>query len=250
MYRLPVAYRLVCLDAGFTLIRPRETMAGRLARVLEDHGHRPDEEEVRRAWDAADAWFWDEYHRPGNATWASDERIQETWRSYHRLMLQELGFGDRDREVLEAVLVAQMATEAWELYDDTQPALDALREARQSGERPGEPFAAIVSDWGSLLTELLEGLGIAAYVDRIFASGAIGLAKPSPDFYLRACRDLGVSPGDAVMIGDSYRADVLGARGAGMAGVLLDRAGTATGVDPGVPVVATLVDAVELVLGG
>ena len=243
-----VAYRLVCLDAGFTLIRPRETMADRMGRVLREHGHQPDEEELRRAWDAADGWFWDEYHRPGNETWTSDERIDDTWRSYHRLMLEALGFADADREVLESVLVAQMATESWELYEDTQPALDRLGEARRAGARAGEPLVAVVSDWGSALQTLLEGLGVTAYVDRIYASGAVGLAKPAPEFYGHVCGDLGVDPAHAVMIGDSLRADVLGAQSAGMGAMLLDRAGTAADVPEGTRVVADLVDAVEIAL--
>lgn len=243
-----VAYRLVCLDAGFTLIRPRETIADRMGRVLREHGHRPDEEELRRAWDAADKWFWEEYHRPDNETWTSDERIDDTWRSYHRLMLEALGFADADREVLESVLVAQMATESWELYEDTQPALERLRDARGSGAGGGEPLMAIVSDWGSALQRLLEGLGVTAYVDRIYASGAVGLAKPAPEFYQHVCRDLGVDPAQAVMIGDSLRADVLGAQSAGMGAVLLDRAGTAVDVPEGTRVVASLVDATEIVL--
>jgi len=249
VYRLRVPYRLVCLDAGFTLIRPVESMAERLGRVLADHGHVPDEEELRRAWDAADAWFWDEYHRPGNDTWSNDERITATWRSYHRLMLGRLGFADQDREVLESVLVAQTATEAWEPYEDTMPALERLRGMR-TGDRASAPRVAVVSDWGSTLTPLLEGLGIAEYVDDILASGAVGVAKPTADFFLLACRRAGVPPAEAMMIGDSYRADVAGAAAAGLTGVLLDRAGTAIDIPSGVAVVGSLLEALDLVANG
>ena len=53
-----------------------------------------------------------------------------------------------------------------------------------------------------------------------------------------------MDPANAVMIGDSYRADVLGAYAAGMSAVLLDRNGTATETD--VPVAPNLVVAVDL----
>jgi putative hydrolase of the HAD superfamily len=223
-------------------------MADRLAAVLGGHGHRPREEDLRLAWDAADAWFWDEYHRAGNNSWTSDEGIEDTWRSYHRLMLDQLGFADADREVLEAVLAAQMATEAWELYEDTLPALEALRPAGDAATGGG-PAVAVVSDWGSELTSLLEGLGLTAYLDEVFASGAIGLAKPAEAFFRLACERAGVAPGEAVMIGDSLRADVLGARDAGLDAVLLDRAGSQSDVPADVPVATSLVAAVDFALG-
>ena len=74
-----MSYRLLCLDAGFTLLSPRRTLADALAGVLEGRGHRVDPEDVRRAWEAADQWFWDEYHRPDNRTWGDDARIERTW---------------------------------------------------------------------------------------------------------------------------------------------------------------------------
>jgi hypothetical protein len=43
---------------------------------------------------------------------------------------------------------------------------------------------------------------------------------------------------------------VQGARSAGLAGILLDRAGTQSDVEPGIPIVADLVAAVDLVLAG
>jgi hypothetical protein len=42
--------RLICFDAGFTLIRPKQTMEERLAEVLLSHGHTARSEDVRQAW--------------------------------------------------------------------------------------------------------------------------------------------------------------------------------------------------------
>ena len=52
-----------------------------------------------------------------------------------------------------------------------------------------------------------------------FVSGAVGLKKPDPKFFLYALEAVGCSPGDAVMVGDSWEKDVLGARGVGMRAV-------------------------------
>ena len=240
-------YRLVCLDAGFTLLSPRLTLVDSLRGVLVEHGLSPTDEELQRAWQAADAWFWDEYHRPGNDTWTRDDAIEETWRRYHDLMLRELGMEGR-RELVERVVRAQFSADAWELYPDVLPALEALRSGDPGGTAP---MIGVVSDWGSNLTDVLEGVGLTPYVDFVLASGAAGFAKPDPAFFRLAAARAGVEPAEAVMVGDSYQADVVGARSAGMDGILLSRtdggAGSPAPEAPGVPVIASLAELPALV---
>lgn len=228
---------LVIFDAGFTLIRPRETLADALHRALNDHGHQATMDEIQRAWEAADAWFWENYHRPDNQTWTSDERIEETWRSYHRLMLDHLGVPDVGQELMETILAGQFSHESWEPYPE---AVEALERARAEGSK-----VAIASDWGSTLPDVIRGVGLADYIDIWVVSAIEGVAKPSPEFFRRAAERAGVLPAQAVMIGDSYRADVLGARSAGMDAVLLDRNGHAAADVEG-PVADSLTAALDL----
>jgi HAD superfamily hydrolase (TIGR01509 family) len=209
-----MSYRLLCLDAGFTLLSPRRTLAEALSGALADDGRVVTEEELRGAWEEADRWFWDEYHRPGNDTWSDDSRIEAYWRSYHTVMLGRLGVEARN-EVLDRILASQFATDAWEPYPDTEPMLAAVREM---GVRIG-----VVSDWGSNLRGILSGLGLDRYLDFVLPSGAVGVAKPNPDFYRLALDAGGAAPGQALMVGDSYRADVRGAWAAGMDALWLDR---------------------------
>jgi len=53
----------------------------------------------------------------------------------------------------------------------------------------------------------------------------VGLVKPDPAIFAFACRRLDVAAPEALMVGDSLRADVFGARAAGVAAVHLDRRG-------------------------
>ena len=249
-------YRLVCLDAGFTLLAPRRTLADALAGVLEERGHPVDRGDLRRAWDVADRWFWDEYHRPDNTTWGDDVEIERTWREYHSLMLGELGFADRAHELLDAILASQFAADAWELYPDVEPALAELRRV------PGLSIG-VISDWGSNLEGILADLGLDRFLDFTLASGAVGLAKPDPALFRLALSRAGVKAEDAVMVGDSLRADVEGARSAGMEGVLLarprdavegvdqadDHAVPALEVPPDTTVIASLAELPALVAG-
>ena len=210
-----MSYRLLCLDAGFTLLQPRRTLADALSGVLVEDGHRITEEQMRAAWEEADRWFWDEYHRPGNDTWSDDARINEYWRRYHGVMLERLGVEARN-EVLDRILASQFAADSWVPYDDVGPMLTEVR---------GMPDVriGIVSDWGSNLRGIIRELGLEPHFDFVLPSGAVGVAKPNPAFYRLALEEAGVEPHQALMVGDSYRADVLGAWSAGMDAVWLDR---------------------------
>ncbi|MEO7295160.1 MAG: HAD-IA family hydrolase [Candidatus Limnocylindria bacterium] len=208
-------YRLLCLDAGFTLLSPRHTLADALSDVLAADGHEVTEDELRTAWEEADRWFWDQYHRPDNDTWSDDGRIEDYWRRYHSVMLEQLGVGAR-REMLDRILASQFSTDAWELFPDVEPMLAAVRSL-------DEMQIGIVSDWGSNLRPIIVALGIDRYFDFVLASGAVGVAKPNPAFYRMALDRAGVGPDQALMVGDSYRADVRGAWSAGMDAAWLDR---------------------------
>ena len=67
-------------------------------------------------------------------------------------------------------------------------------------------------------------LDVGAFVTALeYASGktATVLGKPSPDFFAAALEDLGLTPAEAVMIGDDAEADVAGAMACGLAGILV-----------------------------
>jgi len=248
-----MAYRLLCLDAGFTLLSPRRTLRDAFVEVLAAHGRAVDDDELHRAWEAANRWAWEAYHQPGNDTWGRDERIDQLWRAYHSLMLRELGLpGDHDA-MLDAILAAQYAVDGWELYPDVTPLLAALAPQREAGELQ----VAVLSDWGTNLHDLLDTLGVTRRVDFVHASGSVGVGKSDPAFFRMALERAGVLPGESLMVGDSLRADVRGALGAGMHAAWLARSDEqhpdplAPGELPeGVPVIGSLADVPELVVAG
>jgi len=66
--------------------------------------------------------------------------------------------------------------------------------------------------------------GFESYVDALVVSEAVGTAKPDPAIFAHALDALGSGPDDAVMIGDSWAADVEGARAAGIRPIWFNRA--------------------------
>lgn len=101
------------------------------------------------------------------------------------------------------------------LYDD---ATEALAEMRRRGLRIG-----LISNGQRDLVEFAAHHGLD--VDVACGSLAHGRIKPHPSIFEAALEALGVSPGEAVMVGDSYRDDIEGARALGMRAILVDRDG-------------------------
>src|SRR5262249_6088876 len=85
----------------------------------------------------------------------------------------------------------------------------------------------------------LRHLGLTPYVDELVVSGDTGVAKPDPAIFRIALERLALAPSAAVMLGDSWDADVSGARAAGIRAIWFNRRG-ASAPDPAVLEVRSL----------
>jgi HAD superfamily hydrolase (TIGR01509 family) len=72
----------------------------------------------------------------------------------------------------------------------------------------------------ALMLEDFERLGLAQYMDAIVTSSQLGVRKPHPAIFERVLAELGVSPGEALFVGDKVREDVQGPKALGMRAVL------------------------------
>ncbi len=166
---------------------------------------------------------------------AGEVSLQEQRRARVReVMDQALPDQEADR-VYASFLSAYEA--GWSLFPDVLPCLDAL-----SSQRLG----IISNGQGAQQRKKLAQTGIAGRFECIVISEECGSAKPSEEIFLQACRLIGVSPRDAVYVGDRYDVDAAGARQAGLAGIWLDRRRTRTeGHQP--PIVSTLDEIAALI---
>ena len=99
---------------------------------------------------------------------------------------------------------------------------------------------AIVSN--NLLEEQQEKLrvcGLTPFVDALIVSEEAGVSKPDPAIFQLALDRIAAGAGEAVMIGDSWSADIVGARAAGIPAIWFNPSG-ASAPDPGVPVLRSL----------
>src|SRR5207249_4810939 len=105
--------------------------------------------------------------------------------------------------------------EAWRIYDDVLPALDALASK-------GIPLA-VISNWDERLRPLLRQFRLQRYFNTLIVSCEVGSTKPSPVIFEHASKRIGIAPEQILHVGDSLAEDVAGAKAADFRAVLVDR---------------------------
>ena len=78
----------------------------------------------------------------------------------------------------------------------------------------------VVSNWRAGLEQVLASVGIDMYFEIIVPSSRFGFEKPNPQILLHACKEMFVTPGQCMYVGD-LPADILCARLAGMGATLI-----------------------------
>src|SRR3954467_2836944 len=137
--------------------------------------------------------------------------------AFDAAVLQRAGHGDLGDDVYRKIEDAFARRSAWYVFPDVMPALDTLRE---NGIR-----LSVISNfvWGA--PELIHDLELARHFEALVISARVGFQKPTSGIFNFALAKMHVEPQDGWHVGDSYRADVMGARRVGINGVLIDRSG-------------------------
>ena len=123
-------------------------------------------------------------------------------------------------------ITREQASELWHTWNlpgdffGRRPYADAIETLETLRER-GYPLACVTNRVfsGPAFFAEVDELGLSPYFETLVASCDIGYLKPHPKIFEHALDELGVAPQDAVMVGDSLRADVAGAQALGMAAV-------------------------------
>lgn len=143
---------------------------------------------------------------------------------------------DRARAVLPELRRVHDEFYFWRRVPEGLPG--ALQRARAAGLR-----LAVVSNSEGRLASVLERVGLAPYFEFVVDSHFEGVHKPNPEIFRRALVRLEVDGSRALYAGDIPEVDVLGARAAGMAGVVVDAFDDYAGSDwPRVRSVQALID--------
>lgn len=149
-----------------------------------------------------------------------DKDFQET--TYHfvlRELLKELGQAEAAEPVLRSALDAlySVTQSNWQLEADAAAMLDGLK---------SEDYKiGIFSNAGDDrdVQQLVENFGVRSHVDFVLTSAACFYRKPHPRAFEIALAHWSIHPQEAVMVGDSLEADILGAKQIGMKTIWITR---------------------------
>lgn len=201
------------LDVGDTLIRAHPSWAGVYRQGLLEAGIDLAEKDLERALlqeTQAGGWWLDE--TPFEPTEANSFA---TVMAFDAAVLARLGHPDLGQDAFRLIEDAFARRSAWYVYPDVLPALDALNRA---GIR-----LCVISNfvWGA--PELIHDLELAAHFEALVISARVGFQKPNPGIFRHAVAQMRIQPERAMHVGDSYRADVIGARRVGIRAALIAR---------------------------
>jgi putative hydrolase of the HAD superfamily len=167
---------------------------------------------------------------------AGAEYDPNVYLTYTRRIVELMGgTGPALDDVAREIFDAWNQHDDFSLYDDVPGVLNWLR---GQGIRVG-----LISNTARCLTSFQSHFELAGLIAVAVSSSAHGFMKPHPSIFQAALDQMCVSAGQAVMVGDSLLHDVIGARRAGMRGILLARGSRRDEpVDPDIPVIRSLAE--------
>jgi len=206
-------YETVFLDVGHTLIWPYPSYEKLSLRAYHRAGVAV---ELARLKEAIDEIWAEVFAQDPTATYeATEEANRQFLWEVESGIFDRLGVRERREEIFEHLMALFNDPANYRLFPDVHPTLAALKKR--------DLQLAIVSNWSWRLPDLVRELGLADYFDFIVVSARVGCAKPHPGIFQAALQRARARPEQAIHVGDSYHADVLGAQAVGITGVLLDR---------------------------
>jgi putative hydrolase of the HAD superfamily len=208
--------KAVFFDLYFTLVGYKPSQEEVEAGLLRKLGFDVKPEALRRPFSVANEIIYEELI-PRPASRRSKEEMTVLYAQFHRNILKEAGIAVGE-DVINALLTGMLEVKMnLVLFDDVLPALDTLKKRGLT--------VGLISNIERNMSGVLDELGLSPRLDVVVTSVEAGANKPRPEIFRYALRQAGVRPPEAIYVGDQYRVDVLGARGAGLRGILLDRYG-------------------------
>ncbi|MFQ5552932.1 MAG: HAD family hydrolase [Thermoplasmata archaeon] len=203
-----VKKRAVLFDLGGTLILSGRSPEEVWRRILEEHGIRRSEEEIRRVSNDT---------LPGVITSFGKMPSDEYWVLWDAAVLRGLGVEDPDGSLSEEIRDRFWTMAEPKAYADVLPLLGELR-------RRGIKLGIVSDSYVQEIEAMLDIAGIPREeFDVIVGVDTIGERKPSPANFMRALEEMDVAPSDCIFVGDEVIRDGEGARGAGITPYLVVR---------------------------
>lgn len=178
-----------------------------------------------------------------HALWMSGELSVDGLRAERiRRLVAETGSAELDPNETEELAAAYR-----EAYLAARRPVIGAAELLAEVHRRGARIVAVTNNSVAEQEDKLRHAGMRHLFDELVISEAVGISKPDPAIFDLALRSGGARSHEAIMLGDSWANDVMGAIGSGIAAAWLDRAGTgAPDASVGVLVLSSLQPAREV----
>ena len=232
----------VLFDLGGTLVYQddpqgvREARLRNLNRSLRDRGHKIEFSRMRRVFDEV---FKPVYSHCEQTD--TEVPLEEPFKEFlAKLAIPAFGDPQFIQDALADFLKPEI--ESWKLYPDATMLMSTLKDMSLK--------LGLVSNASSnmVITVIIDRLNIARFFDIIVTSAQLRLRKPRPEVFNKALESLRVNSNESVMVGDTIKGDIGGAKSLGMKAILVKRANSETdeGPDPDA-VVRSLADVIPIV---
>jgi len=216
--------KTIFLDAGNTLVSMDFAW---LLSKLKRCGVLCEVQELRRAEAAARPMVSAELHR------LKSTENQQTSIFYIRSILKVLvvtsSMADKEHDAIieDLFKILQAPGQTQRLWSYIPPGvIEALEILKRIGFQ-----LVVVSNSNGTVEDILRRLNLRQYFDDVVDSHLAGFEKPDPRLFFHALEISDAKPESTLHIGDLYHVDVIGARSAGIHGVLLDPFGDWQDVD-------------------
>ncbi len=188
------------------------------SQVLQEFGIHVSPQQITRGLIAADRDYFEE-NAVSPVRKRSPEEQAKIYVRYQKTILTEAGVnipGEPDM-LLKIMKRAQQLSQgmSFVLFNDVLPTVKTLKEQNLT--------LGLLTNLDTEMKPICRKLGLEPYINFIVTSGEVGVDKPKPPIFLAALQKAGVTPSEAVHVGDQYQLDVVGARGVGINPLLLDR---------------------------
>lgn len=146
---------------------------------------------------------------------AGEMTLHDARTERYRRLLQAFGDDDDDAEAL-----ARWHAQA---YIDAETLVPGALALVQAARARGLKLAIVSNNTRAEQQRKLDRHGLAPHFEALVVAGDHGIAKPDPRLFQIALEALAVDAAEAVMIGDSWPLDIVGARAAGIRAVWFNR---------------------------
>lgn len=207
-------YKVIFFDLVNTLVRydpPPEHLQGSALRRL---GMDVTELDLRRG-----HWAANEYFTQESARWSMEKRPQEekekVWLNFELTFLRSAGIDASPELAIEMLRLLREVERRVVPFEDTVPTLGALRNQGL--------VVGLISNLDMTMDQFCPDVDLASHLDLLVISHEVGCEKPHPEIFELALQRSGARASEAIMVGDQYYSDIVGAVAAGLKPLWLDR---------------------------